>query len=1112
MKRLNLVISLVLTLCLTAGGIAPAIQASSAEKADYAGHWANETIKKWIHMNMLDGYPDGSIRPDQPITRAEFVVFINRAFGFAAGAANPFHDVDEDDWYAPAVAIAVQAGYVSGYEDHTFRPMQEVSRQEAAQMLHHLLALPPDPAAAASFLDEAELADWSRGAVGAVTAHGIVSGYPGGQFQPERSLSRAEAIVLLDRARETWGETATEEEEEAEAVDERVIIDAAGDTFGPDSGSPLRIAGDVIVAAPDTTLRNLIVEGDVIIAKEVGEGDVDLQNVDVGGTMNVHGGGSESIRLQDSTVIRLIIEKENGAVHIVVSGDTVITETVVYSPALLEAARDLVGEGFQRVTLFGSDMELRFIRAVIGLLHVTEEVSDSVIYLLNGARIIELIMDGKATIIDSGSYNPSHHPGSDSGNEPEPGTGPEPEPGTGPEPEPTLSFITHAPESLSFNGIRETESIRLTAHWSDETSVDVTAEAVWHSDDETVASVTDGIVTAEGYGTTMVWVEYADYTASIPVSVVRKALYADIAIAAELVVAGENIPVTFTVYRSDGSVDSDFNGEKMVTVSGYTNAPSGTAGSFAGTPLIGASTERLLAFTNGKASANLVLHHAAEQTILIDVVEPEDESTPFTITPQPAEPSKLTWKQKPGKVITEDEAFEAIVQVADEYENPIEKLGLLEVQATIAESDTGVSFKETPAANVVDGVVIFRNLLLQGLDSDANPEDVTLRFTLKMDGAELLLDSDSVQVVRFARGAGTEAEPYEIESLGQLANVSKHLDAHFQLNADIDMPDNLEDYNDPGGWIPIGHGSGTGFQGVFDGKGHTISNLMIRRTGSEGTGAQALGLFSTIAYGGEIRNLTLENVDIKSPGSDEDGVAGRSVGSVAGVMSEGSSVTNVTVSGKVEGDSQVGGLVGLNAGTITESSANVMVTGNSAVGGLIGFHRMFGGEVTKSYATGDVNGSLYVGGLIGQKEMLTEVSEVFATGDVAGSVNVGGLIGGSSGTVRDAYATGYVTGDNNVGGLIGNIGGGSTIENAYAKGVVTDIDPSSGTNVGGLIGSMLFGTPTAAYYYQEPDNGRGEKKSESEMKLQTTYEGWKFDTIWQIVEGESFPTFIWQSS
>ncbi|GIQ71343.1 S-layer homology domain-containing protein [Xylanibacillus composti] len=325
MKKRNVVIGLALTLCLAVGNIAPAIQANAADRSDYTGHWANETIEKWIHMHMLNGFPDGSIRPDQPITRAEFIVFANLAFGFTGGAAIPFHDVNEADWYATAVAEALQAGYVSGYIDGSFRPMQEVSRQEAAQMVTQMMELHPDPAAAASFVDAAAITDWSRGAVGAVTAHRIMNGYPDGRFRPERSLTRAEAIVLLEQARAARGTTANE----SDTMAERVIIDEEGGTFGPNDGSLRRIVGDVLVAAPDATLRNLIIEGDLVIAQEVGEGDVDLQNVEVQGTMTVHGGGSDSIRLHDSAIIRLVIDKAGGAVRIVVSGNTSVEETIV---------------------------------------------------------------------------------------------------------------------------------------------------------------------------------------------------------------------------------------------------------------------------------------------------------------------------------------------------------------------------------------------------------------------------------------------------------------------------------------------------------------------------------------------------------------------------------------------------------------------------------------------------------------------------------------------------------------------------------------------------------------------------------------------------------------
>src|SRR5690606_19360245 len=108
------------------------------------------------------------------------------------------------DWYASDIKRAVAAGYIHGYTDSTVRPLNEVTRQEAAAMIQRILDLDPKPASANFFKDRNTIDHWSRGAVGAVLLEGIIAGYPDGRFMPDQALTRAEAIVILDKARTIW--------------------------------------------------------------------------------------------------------------------------------------------------------------------------------------------------------------------------------------------------------------------------------------------------------------------------------------------------------------------------------------------------------------------------------------------------------------------------------------------------------------------------------------------------------------------------------------------------------------------------------------------------------------------------------------------------------------------------------------------------------------------------------------------------------------------------------------------------------------------------------------------------------------------------------------------
>ncbi|MGI6144056.1 MAG: S-layer homology domain-containing protein, partial [bacterium] len=74
--------------------------AFAASFKDVEGHWAQQQIETWLQKGLVSGYPDGTFRPNQPVTRAEFVTFVNRAFGIkAAGGEEVFSDVPASAWF-----------------------------------------------------------------------------------------------------------------------------------------------------------------------------------------------------------------------------------------------------------------------------------------------------------------------------------------------------------------------------------------------------------------------------------------------------------------------------------------------------------------------------------------------------------------------------------------------------------------------------------------------------------------------------------------------------------------------------------------------------------------------------------------------------------------------------------------------------------------------------------------------------------------------------------------------------------------------------------------------------------------------------------------------------
>ena len=166
---------------------------------DLNGHWAEETIGNWIDGGYINGYPDGSFKPENGITRAEFITLANKAFGFTNKADFQYSDVREGDWFYSEVAIAVAAGYINGYPDGRMKPNQPISREEAASILMKIKKLQAEESMVEMFSDHQRL-QWSRGAVGAVVKANIMIGYPDGSFKPVNQIKRGEAVMAMDRA------------------------------------------------------------------------------------------------------------------------------------------------------------------------------------------------------------------------------------------------------------------------------------------------------------------------------------------------------------------------------------------------------------------------------------------------------------------------------------------------------------------------------------------------------------------------------------------------------------------------------------------------------------------------------------------------------------------------------------------------------------------------------------------------------------------------------------------------------------------------------------------------------------------------------------------------
>ncbi len=275
------------------------------------------------------------------------------------------------------------------------------------------------------------------------------------------------------------------------------------------------------------------------------------------------------------------------------------------------------------------------------------------------------------------------------------------------------------------------------------------------------------------------------------------------------------------------------------------------------------------------------------------------------------------------------------------------------------------------------------------------------KITLSGANARFSLNGSDYSVINSQSAGG---------ALTALQNIDTGLAGNYFLGENIDASATAT-------WNPKGSGGYFGFDqigaydkdftGRFDGGGHTISGLTINRPSDNN-----VGLFARTSASADIRNVGL-------------------------------------VGGSVSGDRTVGGLVGFNSGSITNSYNSGSVTGTQWIGGLVGYHNQTG-SITNSYNSGSISGNVTVGGLVGHGYDGT-ITNSYNSGNVSGSSRVGGLAGAISGSITNSYNSGSVTGPENVGGLVGYGFNPSTITNSYNSGSVTGSGGSS--KVGGLVGS-----------------------------------------------------------
>lgn len=340
-------------------------------------------------------------------------------------------------------------------------------------------------------------------------------------------------------------------------------------------------------------------------------------------------------------------------------------------------------------------------------------------------------------------------------------------------------------------------------------------------------------------------------------------------------------------------------------------------------------------------------------------------------------------------------------------------------------------------------------------------------------------------------GSGTESDPYLIFYADQLTQVRNYLGkdgVYFKLMADIDLGDWLNDNSPSEGWQPIGVESAR-FKGIFDGNGHTISNISIKRASTDNVG------FFGYTDGATIKNLTIKG-DITGRNS-VGGVVGtglnttitgvhyvgkvtgtENVGGLTGWLTSSSTLKDCSLQGDVKGAKDVGGIVGgttdlRNTHSNLQCNGTVTATGDNC-GGIFGSLAGIDIELKECTTNATIQGHDYVGGIIGYAESLPfkSIEKCNSIITLSGNDYVGGILGGNQ-TVQPTLHYGEITTYKGVydsryyhkytDEILSELVSNSALKNCFTEGTII-----SGQNfVGGLIGKANYSYGIASTFVKD---------------------------------------------
>ena len=307
--------------CLSLAVGASAANTTTRKATDFRDYdrtaWYAEAVSAAVDNGLLYGKSATVIDPNGDMTRAEMAAIINRSFGcYAKADISKYKDVSKDKWYFEDVAMAVQIGTYNGRSNTAMAPDSPITRQEAMTVVARALELDYDSYSKtdlSTFSDRSEISNWAlpyvRAMVGADYIHGRTKG-----LEPLDNITRAEFAQIFYNIIGTY-------------------IVSKG-TYDKD------IKGSVLIRTDDVELKNLTVDGDLIIGCGAADGKVTLDNVTVTGRLLVWGGGTKAVYCNNGTNMpEVVVARVDDAVKVIYDRDSTLAVIDTIKVRITERAK-----------------------------------------------------------------------------------------------------------------------------------------------------------------------------------------------------------------------------------------------------------------------------------------------------------------------------------------------------------------------------------------------------------------------------------------------------------------------------------------------------------------------------------------------------------------------------------------------------------------------------------------------------------------------------------------------------------------------------------------------------------------------------------------------------